>query len=395
MQRCAFIVLVAVFTVGVLTSCHAQPADGESKVNLSVQDAEPVAVAAQITEQTGVQVALTEWTEGTVTGSLEEFDLEEAVRSLAETLDASWIRAYILETEPPDEPYTAAELLEMLDEVRTAVFEGLTDEERGELMAAWRERIAPEEAADQPEGEGRRMRGGAGMRGFGMFGGDAGGPGGGVAQMARPEGAGGPEGGAAPAGEGGPRGRGDFIRYEDPIRRLLLPARSDTISLDLTGASLEAAVSAFTRESCFLVVVEEGLQGEVTVQLEEAPLSEALDAIAGAAEAQWRKVYIVSQPRELTDAELAERQAGMEQRREQRFERRWAEFWQSSPQERAESIQRRVDRLSNMSERRLERFKARRGPRRLSRMTQYSATLSPEQRMEIKPLLQAIAKIMQ
>lgn len=211
----------------------------------------------------------------------------------------------------------------------------------------------------------------------------------------------GPEGEAAPGGEGGPEGRGgpggraDFMRYDDPIRRLLLPARSDTVSVDLAGVSVQDAISAFTAGSCFLVVADEDLAGEVTVQLEEAPLSEALAAIAGAAEAEWRTVYIISQPRELTDAEVAERQTQMEQRREQRFQQMWGRFWQMSPEERAGSIQRRVDRLSNMSERRLERFKARRGPRMLSRMTQYSAALSPERRMEIKPLLQAIAKIAQ
>ncbi len=386
MRKCQFILAVAVLTMAMLASVYAQPADEQQKVNLKAENEDAAAVAVEITEQTGVQVALTEWTEGTVSGTLEGFDLEQAVRSLAETLHASWIRAYIIETVPPDEPYTAAELLEMLSEARTAVFEGLTDEERGELMTAWRERITPEQAADQPAGGGPRMRDGAGMRGFGMFGPDAGGPGGGVASLP------GSQAGAAPGGGGGPGGRANSMRYEDPIRRLLLPARSDAISLDLTGASIQDAVCAFARQSCFLVVADGDLQGEVTVQLEEAPLSEALDAIAGAAEAQWRTVYIVSQPRELTDAEIADRQAQWEQRREQRFQQRWAEFWQMSPEERAASIQRRVDRLNNIPQERLERFK-RFAPRILSRMTQYSATLTPEQRMEIKPLLQAMAKI--
>jgi len=185
------------------------------------------------------------------------------------------------------------------------------------------------------------------------------------------------------------------MRYDDPIRRLLLPARSDTISLDLAAASLQEALSAFVAGSCFLVVADEELEGEVTAQLEAAPLAEALDAIAGAVGAEWRPVYLVSQPRQLTDTEVAERQAQFEQRREARFQQRWAEFWQMSPQERAQSIQERVDRLNNMPENRRERYKARRGPRSLSRMTQYAATLSPEQRMELKPYLQAIAKAME
>lgn len=235
-----------------------------------------------------------------------------------------------------------------------------------------------------------------GMRGFGVFGRDAGGPGGGVASMAPREGEAAAPGPGGPEGGPGPGGRADFMRYEDPIRALLLPARSDTISLDLTEASLEEALSAFMAESCFLVVVtDEELEGQVTVQVEEGPLSEALDAIAGAVGAEWRTVYIISEPRELSDAEVAERQTQMEQRREQRFTQMWGRFWQMTPEERAESIQRRVqrmeDRLQNLPPERMERFQ-RRISRRLSRMTQYSATLPTEQRLELKPLLQALAK---
>jgi len=186
------------------------------------------------------------------------------------------------------------------------------------------------------------------------------------------------------------------MQYDDPVRNLLLPVRKEQLSLELSEVTIDAANSAFTTACGFLVMTDAEYEGTVTTTVTEADLSEALDAIAAAANAEWRMVYILSQPRKLTDEEVTERTQQMEQRMEQAFQNRWAEFWALEPEARTERIQRMVDRMEGMPQpqgARADRFR-RMGARMLNRMTSYSLTLSPQQREEIKPLLQAMAKRM-
>ncbi len=417
-------------TVGlvVVAMTLALPAFGQSDeqtnsatVSMTADHWTAAQVAEELENQMGVQVAVTEWTEGSVTGALEDFTLEQAVTSLGEAVNASWTRFYILETARSDEPYTASELILKLDEARDAWFASLTDEQRAELfgMRGRRgedgERRGPpgeqqaddgdvanagdEQAeADNDENDERDERdrpADRGRRGFGMT---LEGPGGAIAQPPAPEGA-----------AEGDRDRFRRMReYADPIRGLLLPGRTDTITLDLTDSPLQDALSAFMLSTHFVVIADEGLTGAVSVQLEDAPLSDALDAIAAASGAQWRTVYLVSAPRKLTEEEIAQREATRQERREQRFNERWAEFWRQPKEERQESIQRRVQWMERIAERirnndgegqddeRTQRRRGRMGrrmSRMMDRMMNYSTQLTPEQRLEIKPLLQAMAKL--
>lgn len=359
-----------------------QPAADEPRVTLEAVNQSVQEVAAAITAQTGIQVAVTANTVKVLNGSLQDRTVEDAVKLLAEGAQASWVRAYILEKQPPEVPYTAEELLAMLGELRTYFWENLDDEQRRELFEQWRTRLVPEDE-EQPAGEdGQGPQ--RGPRGF-FFGFNVGLPGGAVYRPQPPEGqqeAGGP---------GGPGGRDFFMRYTDPVRNVLMPARFETITLDLEGASIDEALDEFTRQSGFLVLTAEELEGTVTVHLENAPLAEALDAIAAAAGVSWRPFYVLGQPRELTAEELAARQQEMEQRREAFFQRLWAEFWAMPPDERARWIQERVARYENVPPERRERLQ-RRAQRRLPRLMEYAASLSPEQRLEIKPYLQAVAR---
>ncbi len=396
----------------------------EALVNMTADQWTAGEVAAEIDEQTGVQVAVTEWTEGSVTGTLSDFTVEQAVSSMGQAANTSWVRFYLLESAPPAEPYTASELIVMLQEARSAWFEGLTDEQRQQLFSGMRGRRAedgqgPQGPRDQggpaPEGnaqqaqpaeEGRpaaeqgeqpRQRAERGQNFGNMFEG----PGGAIARPPRPE----PTEGAEGEGRGGGWNRG-MDQYEDPLRGLLLPGRTDTITLDLTDVPLADALSEFMMKSHFVVGADDDLTGTVSVQLEDAPLSEALDAIAASADAQWRPVYIVSAPRRLTEQEIAQREATREERREQAWNERWGEFWAQPQQERTAELQERIERMERMHERiqqrvaenperaqrwqgRMQRF----GERMLTRMMDYTAQLTPEQRLELKPLLQAMAKM--
>jgi len=408
-------------------------------VTLSATDAAVRTVTAGFQEQTEVQIAVTAWTDATVSVQFDNTPLDDAMRQLAEAAEASWMRAYVLEQKPPDKPYSAETMLSVLGDVRTAWFEGLSEEQRRAAMGGFgggRNRGqgapgqgAPGQGGGPPEGmqgppqpgeagpaaaagvpqAGEGQAGPTGPQGAGPMGGPAeqgpgrGGfgfgervqyPGGGVYRVPRPEGGGGPEGGEG--GPGGPGAPGNAMQYDDPVRNLLLPVRREQLSLDLSGVTIDAANSAFTAACGFLVMTDAEYEGTVTATLEDAELAEALDVIAAAAGAQWRMVYILSQPRELTQEEVAERTQQMEQRMEQAFQNRWSEFWALEPEERAERIERIVGWMERMPQpegRRADRFR-RMGARMMSRMTNYSLTLSPAQREEIKPLLQAMAKRM-
>lgn len=403
------VVVLAMMLALVPVFAQEDEATEEPLVNMTATDLSAAEVAAAIEEQTGVQVAVTDWTGGSVNGTLTDFTVEEAVRSLGQATQSSWMRVYMLESAPPDEPYSASELIAKLGEARSAWMQSLTDEQRQELFGDMRGRRAEDgegpggpraEGEDQqrPEGEdgAPRERDERGDRGFGnMFEG----PGGAIAQPPAPEG----------AGKGEEGGRARFARmnnYEDPLRGLLLAGRTDEITLALPDASVADALTEFMIKSRFLVIADEGLTGDLSLQLEDASPSEALDTIAEAAGLQWREVYLVSAPRQLTEQEIADREATRQERREERFNEHWSEFWQQPAQERTAEIEERIERMERMAERMQERAAAnperaqrwqgrmQRGmERRLTQMMNYSERLTPEQRRELKPLLQAMGRI--
>ncbi len=195
------------------------------------------------------------------------------------------------------------------------------------------------------------------------------------------------------------------------MRNVLLPNRSNTITLELTDATLQDALSQFMMKTHMIVVADPELTGTVSLQVEDAEHAEALDAIAEAAGATWRMVYVVSAPRRYTEAEIAQREAIAEQRREEQFNARWNDFWAMSPAQRSADVAQRVEWMNRMADRmqeRMQRMQAQGGePRRrgragvmargmarmYDRMERYSNQLTPAQRMEIKPLLEAMQRL--
>jgi len=169
--------------------------------------------------------------------------------------------------------------------------------------------------------------------------------------------------------------------------------RTETVTLTLQDTPLQQALYDFTTASGFIVAAGADLTGNITLQAENKPIEEVLTQIATAVNAKWRPIYLLSVPRQLSEAE-------QEAQMEQRFQSRWARFWAKSPEERAADIQQQVDRINRMAERmrqgaqqgrgggRFQRF----GARMAQRMARYSAGLSDAQRKEIKPLLQAMSK---
>lgn len=360
-MRALIVVLCAAL---LLTSAAMTVADTEAAplVTLTADDTPATEVAAEIEEQTKTRVAVTERGEYTVTGTLTDYEVEDAVEALAVAMPGSWLRGYMIEQQLPDEPYSAEELIDALTATREWWMGSMTDAERGELMQTWRD-----------------------ARGDQGRGGQRGGPrtqGGRLGEDPQP---------AEPRQEGERR-----VRLTDPLRRIALPVQAETITLTLGAVTADEAIAAFTTQSGYLILADPELQGLVVLEAEDAPLDEVLDKIAEAMGGTWRPFYIVSQPYELTQEEL-------DQIFEQRFVERWADYWAMPAEERAENIKRRVERMEGMAERmqqadgegggrragRMREFL----PRILERTTQYSTTLTQEQRMEIKPYLQALAKI--
>src|SRR6056297_323145 len=98
-------VLVGMMFVLPVMAQDADDAD-PATVTMSAEQWTAAQVAAELEEQAGIQVAVTDWTEGSVTGTLEDFTVEEAVSSLGQATTSSWVRFYMLESAPPAEPYS-------------------------------------------------------------------------------------------------------------------------------------------------------------------------------------------------------------------------------------------------------------------------------------------------
>lgn len=371
MRIAARAVAAVVMLLGIVAG-QQQVTGEEVLVNL-VAEGEPVReVAARITEQSGTQIAVTADTESSLTGKLENRTVEDSARLLAEASQASWMRAYILEMSPPEEPYSAEELLDRLRETRDRWLGSLTNTQRQALFGRMMGSLdlgAVEEAAEGagPQGGFSRMLSG---------------PGGAVAVVRTADG-------------GVETDWNRFSRYEDRVQRLLLPERSETVTLELTDASVEEALAAFTMSSRFFVAVDEQIDGTVTLSLDDVPLSEALAAIAEAAEAQWRVFYVVNRPQRLSDAQFAQR----EQQAEEQITRLWGEFWKREPQERNTWVQMGVLGIEEMSSRMQTATPENRATleeisnRAFDFMVGYSTQLTPEQRLELKPILQALARM--
>jgi len=352
MRRAGSFVLV-VAAVALLSSVvwgqeKEQGKKEQPRVSLAVQNQPAGMVAAAIQKQSGVQVAVLPGVQATVSLKLDAVPVEEAVKSLTEAFDGSWIRGYLIEVAPPDPPYKADELLAGMAGYRDAWMQSLTDEQRQELFSRWRQ--AWRQQAQDRQGQGAGAQAGQGQ----------------------------------PGNPGGRRGRQPT---DDPLRRIRLPLYEEKVTLKLEDKSLLGIVHALTFKTGYFVLLQEGLQDKkATAEFEKVPVGEAVELLAKAVGAKSRPFYLIAEPRVLSQQEL-------EQRRQERFTRMWGEFWKLSPEERAQRIQRIVDRINQIppDSTRFQRF----GPRMLSRLTQYSATLDPARRKELKPLLQALGAKLQ
>lgn len=327
----------------------AQPA--APTVTLHVTD-EPVAgAAAAIMQQAGVQVGVVAPDDATVTLDLQEATVEQAVEALAKEYRGSWARFYLLESAPPQTPYSPDALIEGLRTQRGTWLDSLPAEQQEELMRRWR---APR-PADQPPAPGAGSH--AGRRSPGE----------------------------APAPPG--------LLY-DPVRMVTIPLRTETISLSLAGVPLQQALCQLTTASGFLIAAGYNLTGTITAEWKEVPLEQALEEVATTVAGKWRRVYLLSKPRPLSEGE-------QEQMVDKEMTSRWNSFWAKPREERAKQIESLVrllgqvkamaavpgpDGQPNMVARGLREI----GPRIFTKVMELSAASTPQQRAEIKPAIAAL-----
>lgn len=455
MRRFGLIVLVTCLALVTWQLVMAQEQKAEPKVTIDVA-AQPAAdVAAEITKQASAQTGVVSPCTATATVKVADAKTEEAVKAFAEAIEASWIRAYILESAPPPTPFTADQLFGGISNQHQNWDQSLTDEQRAALTQQWRVgfgrfgggRGGPGGPGGQPqadqapvgpqvgnltvpvaikpeEGQPPVQYPGAGRSGMmrrlmqearqaqenqqGQGGAPpaAGAP----AAAGAPPAAGAPDGGAAPApagaqpgqpgqpgqggqgGQGGGRGGMNFGAWDDSVAGLIIPVRTENVTVKLDNVPLQQALFDLTTASGFVVAAGADLSGNITLQAENKPINEVLDEIAKAVNAQWRPIYLLSVPRQLSEQE-------QEARQEQRELSRWARYWAMPAEQRAQEMQQRIEGINRWAEmakqgdergqraaRALQRF----GPRMAGRLARYSAGLTPEQRNEIRPLIRAI-----
>jgi hypothetical protein len=177
---------------------------------------------------------------------------------------------------------------------------------------------------------------------------------------------------------------------------LILPGRTETVTLKLQDQPLAQALYEITSASKFIVAAGADLSGNVTLDADKLPLEQVVAQIATAVNAQWRPIYLLSVPRVLSDQE-------MDELMDSALQSRMGRFWALPREERGREVQKWVDRLGqwgNMAKQTtpegqpsmMNRALKTVGPKALTWMTQYMAGLPQGQREEIKPLVQALAK---
>jgi len=323
---------LAVVAAGAAGMAHGQDG-GVLDITLELDGVAVADAAAQLADQAGVPVLVAEHVTGTVTLQLEGVDLETAVRQVAEAVAGSWLRTYVVEPqEATPEEYSASDLL-------------------GRLRLAWRDwllRRSDEELAALRERAG---------------------PGSSVLGPAQVE--------QTPTG-------GTVV---DVVRMVSAPFHEERVTLDLQDVPFRDALDAFTLQSGYLALAPDGVDGVVQAQLTDQPVDEALSTLCRAAQATCRRVYVIGQPQELTPDEVEQWFARM-------LEHSSARFWQMPPEQRRELVQRAANRMDNLPEDVRQRIGSSPwAPRVMQRVVQYVTQLTPEQRREVAPLLQAFGRL--
>jgi len=303
------------------------------KVTLKVTDQKLSEVLGDVSEATGVTVFATGAAlEAPVTVALEDADLDTAVQAIAEAIEGSWLRTYVVEpkgTQPAEE--TTSVLLER-------------------LQVAWRDWMLSrtEEQLDAFRAKALAAVGGTPSL---------------------------------------PEMTADGGMAFDIVETLQPPFGSEQVTLQAQGAEIKEALALFTLDCGYMTLLDSAVTGQVTVDATQAELPDVLDDLCEQVGAQWRPVYLIGKARPITPDE-------MEQRFSEMLERGAAEFWKLPPEQRADIVQQLTSRMQSIPPEVQSMIKSSPWTSRLmGRAMQFVFTLTPDQRREVAPLLQGAVKL--
>ncbi|MGQ9731866.1 MAG: hypothetical protein ACUVX8_11425 [Candidatus Zipacnadales bacterium] len=304
------------------------------KISLALTDSSVAEAAAAIGEAGGAQVLVMPHVSGQVTLELKEVTVEDALTALTEATQGSWLRTYIIEPVPakPTEA-TAEEIVQ-------------------QLQAAWVNWLQR-----RTEAELDRFR----ERAFTAHGGQ-------------------PPPGPMPTADGG--------ALVDVVQMLRGPFRIEKITLQLQDVTVQEALDRFTLESGEITLLAPEVEGPVTLNVSEMALADVLDALCQQVNASWRPLYLIGQPKQVSQNEV-------EQFINQAMRTGAERFWQLPPEQRQEIVQRVSERLQNLPPDVANAIRSSPwAPRILSMALQFVMTMTPEQRREIMPIMQGLGRLM-
>jgi hypothetical protein len=326
------------------------------RVTLKVQDATPQDALAEIEKTTGVQIAIPAEAKATVNAEVKDQPIEAALDTVVQAFQGSWMRYYLIEAEgPPQDRYTAEEIIKFLQAARDDYLKRMTPEQRDKLTANWQAMVRAATGQTEHKIGARIFRSG---------------------QTRTP----GTE-------DMGPVDISSLLSTYDPLREVVSRGYTDKLTLDLKDVSLEAALDEVRGLSGFYVLADEDLKGAISLQLKDADVEQAIDQIATTLKAKWRRAYIVTKPRPQTQDEVYKRL-------DEGFDRGVAEFWSKSPDERKKIINDIAQRLQNLPPDVRQMAKSfPLGKRILTKVIQYNAGLGGAQRQEIGPAVREVARL--
>ncbi|MBM3476999.1 MAG: hypothetical protein FJX75_27330 [Armatimonadetes bacterium] len=327
------IIVALVVALALPAICVAQEQKPD-KLSLDVTDQAVTEVAKTLADASGVTVLPTQAAgEAKATVKVTDVDLEAAVTAVAEAIDGSWLRTYVIE---PAGESTTEPTIDIVVE---------------RLQIAWRDWML---SCTNEELDAFRERALAAMDG--------------------------PPTPPQPTATGG-------IMF-DVVDTLRGPFHAEQITLKLDAADIREALKQFTLQSGYITLLSDGVTGQVTLDVTDEKLPKVLDAICAATNAKWRPLYVLGKAREITPDE-------MEQRLTDMLQRGADEFFKLPPDQRQQIIQRLTERMNSIPPE--ARDAIRNSPwtgRIMGRVMQFMFNLTPDQRREIAPLMQGFGKLM-
>ncbi len=368
MHRHTILRVVSMFLIGLVgvSGCFAAEAD-TAKVTLQVTDVSVSSALNSITEQTGIQIYFEGNPAQTISVSVEDVTVEEAVHTVAKAANCSWIRTYLFEPKTGElEPLSFGSLLKAVRTTRQAYWSRLNEEQKAQLKQEVSQYLSDAEKRRAEAAE-------AGKRGDEQC----------------------PIGGwraNTGSADGEISNADDVARWalSDPLRSVAQTWYFEPASILLEKGSIEAFTDEVTYMSNFAVVNRLGDEatGTVSLDMEDADVDEIVGEGAKQIDCTWRRVYLMAHVNQLTDDEMSKKVDAL-------FTAGVGYFWSQPAEKRAEMVKKVIAEADKLTpEQRRQIGSSQVAKQFFAKALGYSNTLPMDQRKELMPLLQEAARLL-